>query len=101
VREAVAAANARGERVSAFVPRMLYPFPKRDFEAFLSGVGQLLVVELSYTAQFYKYLRTFLNLPAGRTHVMKRSGGKDLTASEVTGGVERARALPAREEVAI
>jgi 2-oxoglutarate ferredoxin oxidoreductase subunit alpha len=101
VREAVAAANARGERVAAFVPRMLYPFPKRDFEAFAASVGQLLIVELSYTAQFYKYLRTFLDLPAGRTHVMKRSGGKDLTAAEVTAGVERARALPAREEVAV
>ncbi len=101
VEEAVRAANARGENVAAFVPRMLYPFPKRDFEEFLSSVGDLLIVELSYTAQFYKYLRTFLDLPAGRTHVLKRSGGKDLTAAEVAAGVERARALPAREAVAV
>ena len=101
VQEAVAAANARGERVAAFVPQMLYPFPKRDFEEFLSGVGDLLIVELSYTAQFYKYLRTFLDLPAGRTHVLKRSGGKDLTAVEVTEGIEKTRALPAREAVAV
>lgn len=101
VQEAVAAANARGESVAAFVPQMLYPFPKRDFEEFLSGVGDLLIVELSYTAQFYKYLRTFLDLPAGRTHVLKRSGGKDLTAAEVTEGIEKTRALPAREAVAV
>ena len=101
VQEAVAAANARGERVAAFVPRMLYPFPKRDFEAFVSGVGQLLIIELSYTAQYYKYLRTFLDLPPGRTHVLKRSGGKDLTAGEVADGIERTRALPAREAVAV
>jgi 2-oxoglutarate ferredoxin oxidoreductase subunit alpha len=101
VQEAVAAANARGEKVAAFVPQMLYPFPKRDFEEFLSGVGDLLIVELSYTAQFYKYLRTFLDLPAGRTHVLKRSGGKDLTAAEIADGIEKARSLPAREAVAV
>ncbi len=101
VQEAVAAATARGERVAAFVPQMLYPFPKRDFEEFLSSVGDLLIVELSYTAQFYKYLRTFLDLPPGRTHVLKRSGGKDLTVAEVEAGIERARALPAREAVAV
>jgi 2-oxoglutarate ferredoxin oxidoreductase subunit alpha len=84
VEEAVAAANARGEKVAAFVPQMLYPFPKREFEEFLGTVREILVVELSYTAQFYKYLRTFLTLPEGRTHVYKRSGGKDLAVSEVT-----------------
>jgi len=82
VREAVSAANARGESVAAFVPRMLYPFPKEDFEKFLASVGRLLVVELSYTAQFYRYLRSFLDLPA-QTRVYKRSGGKPLTAREV------------------
>ena len=38
VREAVAAANERGESVAAFVPQMLYPFPKRDFQEFLASV---------------------------------------------------------------
>ncbi len=101
VQEAVAAAAARGEKVAAFVPRMLYPFPKRDFQEFLASVGQLLIVELSYTAQFYKYLRTFLDLPGDRTHVLKRSGGKDLTAAEVTEGIRKAFAAAAREEVAV
>lgn len=100
VQEAVTAANARGESVSAFVPQMLYPFPKRDFEQFAASVDELLVVELSYTAQFYKYLRTFLDLPAGRTHVFKRSGGKDLTAAEVSEQIMRVRAQSARVEVA-
>jgi 2-oxoglutarate/2-oxoacid ferredoxin oxidoreductase subunit alpha len=109
VQEAIAAANARGEKVSAFVPQMLYPFPKAEFERFLASVDELLIVELSYTAQFYKYLRTFLDLPAGRTHVFKRSGGMDLTAEEVAREIsavragalqlEAVRAGAAREEV--
>jgi 2-oxoglutarate ferredoxin oxidoreductase subunit alpha len=93
VREAVAAANARGEKVSAFVPKVIYPFPKKDFERYVAGVGELLVVELSYTAQFYKYLRTFLTLPEGRTQVYKRSGGKDLTVAEVTREIRRVQSI--------
>jgi 2-oxoglutarate ferredoxin oxidoreductase subunit alpha len=84
VQEAVTALNAGGQKVAAFVPQMLYPFPKREFEEFLKSVREILVVELSYTAQFYKYLRTFLDLPEERTHVYKRSGGKNLAVTEVT-----------------
>ena len=51
-----------------------------------SGITE---VELSYTAQFYKYLRTFLDLPEGRTRVFKRSGGKDLTGDEVLEEIKR------------
>jgi len=103
VEEAVAAANARGEKVAAFVPQMLYPFPKREFEEFLGTVKEILVIELSYTAQFYKYLRTFLTLPEGRTHVYKRSGGKDLAVSEVTREIRRVLAASAAlpEEVIV
>jgi 2-oxoglutarate/2-oxoacid ferredoxin oxidoreductase subunit alpha len=103
VEEAVAAANARGEKVAAFVPQMLYPFPKREFEEFLGSVREILVVELSYTAQFYKYLRTFLTLPEGRTHVYKRSGGKDLAVSEVTREIRKVLAASAThpEEVIV
>jgi pyruvate/2-oxoacid:ferredoxin oxidoreductase alpha subunit len=79
---------------------MLYPFPKRDFEQFAASVDEILVVELSYTAQFYKYLRTFLDLPAGRTHVFKRSGGRDLSAAEVTEQIAKLRAHAAPLEVA-
>jgi pyruvate/2-oxoacid:ferredoxin oxidoreductase alpha subunit len=101
VQEAVAAASARGESVSAFVPQTLYPFPKRDFEEFLASVGELLIVELSYTAQFYKYLRTFLDLPIARTHVFKRSGGKDLTGDEVLEEILKIGAATARVEAAV
>jgi 2-oxoglutarate ferredoxin oxidoreductase subunit alpha len=101
VREAVAAANARGEKVSAFVPKVIYPFPKEDFERFLAGIGELLVVELSYTAQFYKYLRTFLTLPEGRTSVYKRSGGKDLTTAEVTTEIRRLQSLASSNTVEV
>jgi 2-oxoglutarate/2-oxoacid ferredoxin oxidoreductase subunit alpha len=100
VEEAVLAANARGEKVAAFVPQMIYPFPKHQFREFLAGVEELLVVELSYTAQFYRYLRTFLDLPEGRTHVFKRSGGKNLTVAEVEREVRRVRDVSIRRREA-
>jgi 2-oxoglutarate/2-oxoacid ferredoxin oxidoreductase subunit alpha len=101
VREAVIAANARGDRVAAFVPRVLYPFPKRELETFQAQVRETLIVELSYTAQFYKYLRTFLTLPDERTHVFKRSGGKDLTVAEVDREIRKVLAAMSPQEVEV
>ncbi|HEY5611872.1 MAG TPA: 2-oxoacid:acceptor oxidoreductase subunit alpha [Thermoanaerobaculia bacterium] len=83
VKEAVLRANARGDRVAAFVPQVLFPFPKRELEEFVKSVDTVLVLELSYAAQFYKYLKTFVELPEETTHVYKRSGGKPLTVAEV------------------
>ena len=53
-------------------------------------------MELSYTAQFYRYLRSFLDLPK-ETRVYKRSGGKPLTASEVEESMSRLFALEPAE----
>lgn len=89
VEEAVLAAIGRGEKVSAFVPQLLYPFPVHEFEEYLKTVREVLVVELSFSAQFYKYLRTFLNLPSGHSFVFKRSGGKNLTVAEVEDKIEK------------
>jgi 2-oxoglutarate ferredoxin oxidoreductase subunit alpha len=100
VQEAVRQANDSGARVAAFVPQMMYPFPKKDFEKFLSQVDRLLVIELSYTAQFYKYLRTFLELPE-QTHVFKRSGGKELTVAEVLSAMGKALVTEAAPPVGV
>lgn len=76
-------------RVAAFVPRMLAPLPATELQAFVDGCDEVLVVELSFSAQFHRYLRTEIDLPRGRTHVHARSGGKVLTVDEVVGAVER------------
>ncbi len=98
VKEAVERANARGEKVGAFIPQMLYPFPKHEFEEFLRRVSQIVVVELSYSAQFYKYLRTFLSLPERDTHIYKRSGGKNLTVAEIEEQIGRVLPLVKKRE---
>jgi len=90
VRDAVDRLNApRGLRVAAFAPRILMPLPKRAIEEFVATSRELLIVELSHAEQFYKYLRTEIDLPRERTHVFARSGGKNLTVSEVIDEVQR------------
>ncbi len=89
VKEAIQRANARGERVAAFVPQLIYPFPLKEFRDFLNDVQDLIVVELSYSAQFYKYLQTFVDLDQGRTYLFKRSGGKNLTVGEVEDKIKK------------
>ncbi|MEE4274139.1 MAG: 2-oxoacid:acceptor oxidoreductase subunit alpha [Thermoanaerobaculales bacterium] len=102
VKEAVLKANGRGERVAAFVPQLLYPFPRHEFQEFLKSVREVVVVELSYSAQFYKYLQTFLDLPEGHTYVFKRSGGKNLTVGEVEDKIRKVLEMSAmRREVLV
>ncbi len=101
VKEAVMRAEANGQKVSAFVPQVLYPFPRREFEEYLKTVKNVVVVEISYSAQFYKYLKTFLDLPSD-TFVFKRSGGKNLTVAEVEDKIQRVLELSAvRREVLV
>jgi len=102
VKEAVQKATARGERVSAFVPQLLYPFPYHEFNEYLKTVDNVIVMELSYSAQFYKYLQTFLHLPEARTFVYKRSGGKNLTVGEVEDKIQKVLEMGAlRREVLV
>ncbi len=102
VKEAVQNATARGERVSAFVPQLLYPFPYHEFNEYLKTVDNVIVMELSYSAQFYKYLQTFLHLPEARTFVYKRSGGKNLTVGEVEDKIQKVLEMGAlRREVLV
>jgi 2-oxoglutarate ferredoxin oxidoreductase subunit alpha len=102
VKEAVLKANGRGERVAAFVPQLLYPFPFYEFQEFIKTVREVIVIELSYSAQFYKYLQTFLDLPEGHTYVFKRSGGKNLTVGEVEDRIRKVLEMSAmRREVLV
>jgi 2-oxoglutarate ferredoxin oxidoreductase subunit alpha len=97
VREAVDRLNTpNGLRVAVFAPRILAPLPKCEIERFVASSGELLILELSAAAQFHKYLRTEIDLPRERTHVYARSGGKNLTVSEVIDEVQR---IFIREEV--
>ncbi|HUP61353.1 MAG TPA: 2-oxoacid:acceptor oxidoreductase subunit alpha [Thermoanaerobaculia bacterium] len=99
VREAVDRLTARGLRVAAFAPRILMPLPKREIAQFVATSKELFIVELSHSQQFYKYLRTEIDLPR-ETHVLARSGGRNLTVIEVIDEVQRILAQTPEEVLA-
>ena len=101
VKEAVLTANEQGKSVAALVPQVLYPFPTNEFDEFVASVHELVVIELSYSAQFYKYLRTFIDLPSERLHLYKRSGGRNLMVSEVDEQISLAYAALSEKEVMV
>jgi 2-oxoglutarate ferredoxin oxidoreductase subunit alpha len=90
VREAIEKMNSNGARVAAFVPRILAPLPARDLQAFIDSCDRIAIVELSFAGQFHHYLRSLVELPRTKTRVLKRSGGKALSVSEI---IEAAQAL--------
>ena len=98
VQEAVDRLTARGVRVAAFAPRILMPLPAQEIEAFAKSCGELLIIELSFAGQFYKYLRSEVDLPREHVHVRARSGGKNLTVTEVIAEAERIL-VESKEEV--
>ncbi len=51
-REAVARLRAAGHKVSALYPKMLWPMPKKQIEAFAASVGKVVVAEANYQGQF-------------------------------------------------
>lgn len=56
IREAVAAANAKGYRVAAFHPKLLHPMPN-ELGDFVRSVKTVIVPELNFTGQFAKEIR--------------------------------------------
>jgi 2-oxoglutarate ferredoxin oxidoreductase subunit alpha len=87
VREAVDALRGSGVRAGAFVPRILNPLPVAELQGFINASERIVVIELSYSAQFHRYLRAEVELPSDRTTVISRSGGKPLSVAEVLAAV--------------
>jgi 2-oxoglutarate ferredoxin oxidoreductase subunit alpha len=98
VLEAVNALNVGDLRVGAFVPRILSPLPTAELQAFVDSCEHILVIELSYSAQFHQFLRSQIDLPRTKTTVFKRSGGKSLGVSEIICRVRQTLGANALEE---
>ncbi len=83
VKEAVRELEKQGVKVRAIVPQILSPIPKKEFEAFARSVEKAIVVELSHSAQFLRYIRAYLDLPC-ELIPCNRAGGFPWSVREIT-----------------
>ena len=98
LREAIE--RIRDPRIGFFAPQLIMPLPARDLQEFIDACDEIVIFELSFSEQFHRYLRAYVDLPRGKTNVYKRSGGKSLTAAEIEAELQRMLAtVPDFEEV--
>jgi 2-oxoglutarate ferredoxin oxidoreductase subunit alpha len=70
------------KQVKVCVPELLHPLPHR-VESFLRSVEQLLVIEMNYSGQLHRYLRSQVDLPQ-KTRVYTRAGSRPFSKKELT-----------------
>jgi 2-oxoglutarate/2-oxoacid ferredoxin oxidoreductase subunit alpha len=62
VREALARLSEQGQEYRLISPRLLAPARPREMAAALEGVERVLSIELSHSAQFYRYLKGYFEI---------------------------------------
>jgi 2-oxoglutarate ferredoxin oxidoreductase subunit alpha len=82
VREAVARLRADGVAVKLIVMRLIAPLQPAMLAKALEGVSRVLVIEQNHSAQFYRYLRSLVDLPA-RQQSFHRPGPLPLRPAEL------------------
>jgi 2-oxoglutarate ferredoxin oxidoreductase subunit alpha len=84
IREAVAAASAKGYRVAAFHPKVLHPLPN-ELGDFVRSVKTVIVPELNYTGHFAKEIRARYLIDVIQ---LNKVAGLPFTPSEILKKVE-------------
>ncbi|MBC8478453.1 MAG: 2-oxoacid:acceptor oxidoreductase subunit alpha [Candidatus Delongbacteria bacterium] len=88
VKEAVLEMNRRGESVSAFIPQVIYPIAHERVEEFIEKNKKIIIVETSFTAQFYKYLRSHIDIPIEKISLYKAPIGMPARVGSVITKIE-------------
>ncbi|MDH4068689.1 MAG: 2-oxoacid:acceptor oxidoreductase family protein, partial [Dehalococcoidia bacterium] len=73
------------DEVKVCVPELIHPLPRR-LASFVGSLEKLLVVEMSYSAQLYHYLRSQIDLPSD-TASYARAGGAAFSREELSGPI--------------
>jgi 2-oxoglutarate ferredoxin oxidoreductase subunit alpha len=82
VREALSRLRRRGQNIRLIAVRLLAPDRPVEMAAALKGVNRLLVVEQSYSKQFYRHLRAAYDL-SDEVRVLNRPGPLPFRPNEV------------------
>ena len=70
------------DEVKVCIPELIHPLPDR-LATFVGSLEKLLVVEMSYSAQLYHYLRSQIDLPSD-TEAYARAGGRAFSRKELS-----------------
>jgi 2-oxoglutarate ferredoxin oxidoreductase subunit alpha len=62
VREALARLREAGHKVKGFYPKLMWPMPVAQYEAFAAGCGKLLVPEVNFQGQLSHFIRAETSL---------------------------------------
>ncbi|HUJ28988.1 MAG TPA: 2-oxoacid:acceptor oxidoreductase subunit alpha [Myxococcales bacterium] len=81
-KEALQIAKDKGLRVKLLTPYLLYPINEQVYREFFASVHAGLVVELSHQGQFYRLLRSFIDVP-GSMRPFARSGANPFQPREI------------------
>jgi 2-oxoglutarate ferredoxin oxidoreductase subunit alpha len=72
--------------VKVCVPELIHPLPDQVVR-FIESVDKLLVIEMNYSGQMHRYLRSQIDLP-GNTKVYSRVGGRPFSREELIGPIK-------------
>jgi len=75
------------DEVEVCIPELVHPLPNR-LVSFMHSSEKLLVVEMNYSAQFYHYLRSQIDLPSN-TEAYARAGGMAFSRKELSGPITK------------
>jgi len=89
VSEVIDELNKNGYKIKAMVPKIMYPVPETQIRNFISTLKKTLVIEMSYSKQFYYYLKAFTDLPKD-AKLYKHSGGGPFTVEEIRNAIKEA-----------
>ena len=70
------------DKIKVCVPELIHPLPKKVDE-FVQSISKLLVVEMNYSGQLHRYLRSQIDLPK-KTKLYARVGGRPFSKEELT-----------------
>jgi 2-oxoglutarate/2-oxoacid ferredoxin oxidoreductase subunit alpha len=92
--EAARVLSSAGLPAAVLAPQLLHPLPVEAIQRWIDRAQHLLVVEVNYGAQFYRYLRGYVDLPR-ETQRLNRAGGSPISLTELLSYIQREIDLPA------
>ncbi len=85
-REAIGELTAQGDDVRLISLRQISPFPVQALQQALTGAARILVLEQTHSGQFYRHIRSYIDLP-GEVRQFNREGpyliGPDEIATQI------------------